>query len=87
MKKTTKFLLSIFTFAALVSCRDIDNEKDLNRDEDGTREINTTELDRLDNRAATDSTDFTDTTGVGEGVYRTNDIPPRKVRSEKIENQ
>lgn len=87
MRKTKFIYMLCLSLGMLsISCRDIDNQKNLDDEQDGTREINTTELDETDNRPSSDTIDYTDTTGVGGEIYRTNDIPPREVMEDEYDD-
>lgn len=58
-----------------VSCRDIDNEKDLEHEEDGVREINTTELEPVNQRETSDTTDYLDSRTMNQdSIYRESDV-------------
>ena len=76
-------------FLISFSCReysDEDVQKDLEEQEDGTLEVNATDIEGLDYRENADTLDKSQQLdGVGEGVYRQNNLPQEDIIDEDEE--
>lgn len=89
MKTQRWFVLLLMSLMFLqLSCRegDEDVKKDLDEQEDGTLEVNATDIEGLDYRETSDTLDQTQQLdGAGEGVYRQNNLPQEDIIDEDEE--